>query len=211
MKGLIVSSGTILNYEILKSLVEDANFIICADGGMDHLLKIRKEPNLLVGDLDSISQESLKFIKEKNIPTMKFPVMKDSTDTGIAMEYLIDKEYSEITLIGVTGTRLDHTLANIHLLNTLLEKGIKGKIVDDNNIIYLIDEKLEIESVKDRYLSIIPISVDGIIISLEGFLYNLDKKFIDFGSTHCISNKIVAERGIIQIHSGKALLFLSKD
>ncbi len=127
------------------------------------------------------------------------------------MKYLIDRGYKEIILTGVTGTRQDHTMANIFLLNTLYDKGINGKIVDDNNIIYLTDDYLERWCLKNSYVSIIPIVEDGIVISLNGFFYNLDNEFIKFGSTYGISNEIVDNTGIIKIHRGKALVFISKD
>lgn len=211
MKGLIVSNGTIIDYSRLELEANRADFIICADGGMNHLAKINKKPDIVIGDLDSINQFALNYIKNNNIPVEKYPSIKDATDTNIAMEYLIDKGYKEIILMGVTGTRQDHTMANIFLLNTLHDKGIKGKIVDDNNIIYLIDDYLELEYLEDSYVSIIPIVNEGIVISLSGFFYYLDKEFIQFGSTHGISNKIIENIGIIRVHSGRALIFVSKD
>ncbi len=211
MKGLIVSSGTITDYNRLKSEVKKADFVICADGGMNHLVKIDNKPNLVIGDLDSISESSLNYIKNNNIPVEKYSSIKDATDTDLAMEYLIEHGYKEIVFTGVTGTRQDHTMANIFLLNTLHDKGIKGKIVDDNNIIYLIDDHLELQYLEDSYVSIIPITQEGIVISLKGFFYNLDNEFIKFGSTHGISNKIIEDFGIIKMHRGKALVFISKD
>lgn len=211
MKGLIVSSGTIRDYNRLELVVKESDFIICADGGMDHLLAINKRPDLVIGDLDSISESSLNYIKNNNVTVEKYSSIKDTTDTDLAMEYLIDNGFKEITLMGVTGTRQDHTMANILLLNTLHNKGIRGKIVDDNNIIQLIDDYLELEFIEKSYVSVIPITEEGIVVSLLGFFYNLEEETIMFGSTYGISNKIIDNRGIIKIHSGKALVFVSKD
>ena len=211
MKGLIISSGTITDYDRLKLVIEKNDFIICADGGMNHIMKIDKSPDLVIGDLDSITKTALNFIDKNKIPIKKFPTIKDDTDTGIAVEYLIENGFKEITLMGVTGTRQDHTMANILLLNHLHEKKVKGKIIDDNNIIYLIDEYLELEPISESFVSVIPITEKGIEVSLSGFFYNLDKINIKFGSTHGVSNKIVEEKGIIRIHKGKALVFISKD
>lgn len=211
MKALVISSGTINNYSILKSIVKESDFIVCADGGMDHLMKINRLPDLLLGDLDSISNDALDYVNENNIKIQKYSSIKDSTDTELAIEYLIEKGIRDITLIGVTGTRQDHTIANILLLSRLHDKDIKGKIVDDNNIIYLIDDYLELEYQKETYISILPITEDGIEVSLTGFYYNLNDQIIEFGSTIGISNKIVDGHGVIKIHKGKAIVFISKD
>lgn len=211
MKALIISSGTINNCNILESMAKEADFIVCADGGMDHLMKLNRLPDLVLGDLDSISKLALDYINKNNIKIEKYSSIKDATDTNLAMEYLIDEGYKDITLIGVTGTRQDHTIANILLLNRLHEKKIKGKIVDDNNIIYLIDDWMELEYKEGVFISIVPITDNGIEVSLSGFYYNLNNIKIRFGSTYGISNKIINNYGIIKIHSGKALVFISKD
>ncbi len=211
MKGLIVSSGTITNYSRLKRLLKESDFVVCADGGMNHLIKMNVLPNLVIGDLDSINKDALNFIKHNNIPVKKYSSVKDTTDTGLAMEYLIEENFDEITMVGVTGTRQDHTMANIFLLNELNKKGINGKIVDDNNIIYLVEDCMEIDFVTDCFVSIIPITNEGINISLKGFYYNLCKTEIPFGSTYGVSNRIVENKGEISIFKGKALVFISND
>lgn len=211
MKALVISSGTIKNYNILESISKEADFIICADGGMDHIMKINRLPDLVLGDLDSISKDALDYVNENNITIQKYSSIKDATDTDLAMEYLVEKGFNDITLMGVTGTRQDHTLANILLLNKLHAKDIKGKIVDDNNIIYLIDDYLELEYEEGTYISIVPITENGIEVSLSGFYYNLNNYKIKFGSTYGISNKITDSYGRIKIYRGKALVFISQD
>lgn len=211
MKGLIISSGIINDNTRLKKEIDTSDFILCADAGVEHLIELDIKPDLVIGDLDSISQLGLDYIKHNNVPIYKFPSIKDDTDTALALEYLIEKGFDEITLMGVTGTRIDHTMANILLLNTLLEKGIKGKIVDGHNIIQLIDDYLEIEYIENSFVSIIPINEEGLEVSLEGFFYNLKREIIKFGSTYGISNKIIENCGKIKIHKGKALIFISND
>lgn len=167
-------------------------------------------PHLVLGDFDSISKEGLDFIRDRDIEIQKFPKMKDETDTELAIIYLIKKGCKDITITGVTGSRMDHTLSNIFLLKDLKNQGIAAKIVDDNNTIYYEDKTFKIEKTDD-YISIVPLNKEGISISLKGFLYPLDRKQISFGSTMGISNEIKEEFGIIQIHSGEVLIFKSRD
>lgn len=211
MKALIVANGTINNIHLLKECEKEYDFILAADGGTNHCIKAGILPDLIIGDLDSISNNTLKVSKEKDIKIEKFPVKKDSTDTDLSIDYLIDKGYKEITLIGVTGSRMDHTLGNILLLNKLNDSGVKGKIIDDNNIIYLVDDELELSRELDLYVSIIPLTNNGINVSLEGFEYELEFRNVEYASTFCISNKIIEERARITVHEGKALVFLAKD
>ena len=211
MKALIVANGTINNINILKTLKEEYDFILAADGGTNHCVRAGILPDLIMGDLDSISVETLKISEAKNIPIEKFPVKKDSTDTELSIDYLIDKGYKDISLVGVIGSRMDHSLGNILLLTKLNDEKIKGKIIDENNIIYLIDDRLTLEKSVDSYVSILHITNSGINISLKGFEYELQHTDVKFASTFCISNKIIEEEGMITLHRGKALVFISKD
>lgn len=211
MRGLIVSNGDISNYTKLSSLYKSSEYVICADGGVRHLIEINEKPDMVLGDLDSISIENLEYIKKENIKTEKFPPEKDKTDTELAMDYLIEKGCTEISFIGVTGSRQDHTMANIFLLYTLLQRKIKGIIFDDNNTIYVVDDLLCLEKKENTYISIVPISEAGIRLSITGFFYDLNNCFMPFGSTHGISNEVLGEMGKIQIHTGKALVIESID
>lgn len=211
MKSLIISGGSIEDYNFLKKLVDKHNFIICADSGLDHMIKINVKANLVVGDLDSISEEGLEFVKDSKINILKYPAQKNKTDTELAIDYLMDMGVSDINLTGVIGSRLDHSLANIYLLKKLYDRDIKAKIINENNIAQYVSEKLVLEKREDYFVSIIPISLNGIEVSLDGFLYSLENDFIEFGSSLGISNEIVDRFGTVTIHKGEALILESKD
>jgi thiamine pyrophosphokinase len=211
MDGLIISSGSIKDYNILNEVIKDKNFILCADGGIAHSINMNIVPNAVIGDLDSINQMGRDFIKEHNIPIIKFPVEKDETDTELAILYLIENNIKNITLIGATGSRLDHTIGNIYLLKRIKQLGAVGKIVDDNNSIYLVHDYIKLKGKKGYYLSIIPITQDGLVVTLKGFYYPLNEDFIGFGTTLGISNRIIHEYGEIKIIKGEALIIEAKD
>ena len=211
MKALIIANGKIEDYNLLSSLVQENDFILCADGGINHLMQINIIPDLLVGDLDSVSQAGMEYIKNNNIPVEKFPAMKDETDTDLGINYLIHKNYKEITIVGGIGSRIDHTIGNIFLLRRLNINGIKGCIINENNIIHLVEKDIKIFRKEEYFISVLPISLNGIEITTSGFLYPLSKEHIDFGSTRGISNELNEDIGTITIHKGEALVIESRD
>ena len=211
MKGLIISSGDIKDLKRLKELTYGIDTIICADGGIRYAMKIDIVPDAIIGDLDSIDMGSRKFIEENNIRVIKFPVEKDETDTELALMYLCSQGCGDIILTGVTGTRIDHTLGNIFLLKKLQSEGVNGKIIDDKNTIYYVNNYLKLAKRKDYFISIIPITMDGAVVTLNGFYYSLNNSLVDFSSTLGISNKIVEEYGEIKIIRGEVLIIESKD
>ena len=210
-KGLIIGSGHLENLQLLCEEAIKHDFVICADGGVRYAVQARIHVDLVVGDFDSISKEEIFYVNQNNIPIIKYPIEKDATDLELAIDYLVENDYNAITLIGVTGNRLDHTLANIFLLKSIFKRNISGRIIDDNNRIYYLEKTLEISKSNMSYLSVIPLSEDGIIVSLFGFYYPLNHKYIEFGSTLGISNEIVKDYGIVELHKGQALVIESKD
>lgn len=211
MKGLIVSSGTIKDYSLLENLIDENDYIVCADGGIDYLIELNIIPNLILGDLDSISDLGIDYIKDNDIEVKKYPSIKDNTDSELAIIYLINKGIDDISIIGGSGTRLDHTLANIFLLRKFNKKVKNIKIVDDHNIINYVIDRIEIKRKEGWFISIIPLSLEGASVSLVGFEYPLKEKHIEFGSTLGISNEIIEDVGLVKIDNGEALVFQSLD
>lgn len=209
----IVSNGNINSMTWLKGELEKSNYIIAVDGGISYLRKLDKKPNLLIGDLDSIDAKDLKWAKENSINLCKYPSEKDKTDTEIALEKAktIITENEAIHLYGATGSRLDHTMGNIFLLEKYLSEFNDILICDEKNKVFLIKDSIKtIIEENDINLSLIPLS-DYIIVDLEGFKYPLKDKKILRGDTLGISNLSVEKKSNIIIKKGKALVFLSKD
>lgn len=211
MKGLVISSGTIEDYGQLLNIVKEKDYILCADGGLRHAINIDIIPNGAIGDFDSVDETIQKYLISKNIPIFKYPIEKDETDTELAIKHLIEVGCNDITLVGVAGSRLDHTLANIFILRGLHFKGITSRIINRNNAIYFADKEIYLKRKEGYYISIIPITIEGVIVTLEGFYYPLTETTINFGSTLGISNRIIDEYGKVKIIKGEALIIEARD
>lgn len=209
MKASLVAAGNPIDKDILLKYCKDS-FVVCADYGIKNFINLEILPDLIIGDLDSSDEECKKFIEDKNIELIKLNTRKDFTDSESALSYLIENKYDEITLLSVTGSRLDHTLSNIFLLEKYFDKA-KIKIVDNNNEIYYIEEGEYILS-KDnyKYLSIISIS-DKILLSSQGLSYEVKNSIINRAASLGVSNEIIDEKAKIVLHKGKALIIKSKD
>lgn len=209
MKASLVAAGKPLDKNILLKYCKDS-FVVCADYGIKNFIDLEILPDLIIGDLDSSDEECKKFIEDKKIKLIKLNTRKDFTDSESALSYLIENKYDEITLLSVTGSRLDHTLSNIFLLEKYFDKA-KIKIVDNNNEIYYIEEG-EYILYKDnyKYLSIISIS-DKILLSSQGLSYEVKNSTINRAASLGVSNEIIDEKAKIILHKGKALIIKSKD
>lgn len=211
MNCLIIASGTFGTQLPLEELFGAADLIVAADGGADHLKGIGRVPHTIIGDLDSISPDSLAWFREKRVEFKQFPARKDSTDTDLCVEYVLEKGGSHITLLGATGTRLDHTLANILMLRRLADKGINARILDRHNEIYLVKDRLELEGKPGDLLSIIPVSNDATGVCLEGLEYPLANQTLPMGTSLGISNCFKENRAFITVENGTLIVTKSRD
>jgi len=116
VKGILFIGGEAPDYNIIKNELLDAELIIAADSGFDTALKMGIKPDIIIGDMDSISNKEkiLQYPPEK---VLIFPKDKDETDTELAIKYLKDVNINEIIIIGGGGGRMDHFLAIVLLFD----------------------------------------------------------------------------------------------
>lgn len=210
-KCVIVASGSIDNLDLLKKTLLDSDLIICADGGLKYLDKISIDPDILLGDFDSANEELVKKYRSRNITILDYPTRKDATDSELAIDLAIEKNANEVILIGVTGSRFDHTLTNMHLLKKFNESGIKAKIINDKNEIYYVNKNITISGNIGEQISIIPISEELIGINTFGLEYPLCDESLIFQSSRGVSNVFSSTEVRIEIKEGEYFLIKSQD
>jgi thiamine pyrophosphokinase len=211
MRVLIISNGDIKDYDFYKNLTKEVDIVICADGGANHAYQMKLKPHLIVGDLDSIKEEVLEFYENKGVKIEKYSPMKDETDTQLAMIKAIELGAKEIIFTGVFGERFDHSYANLSLLLYLLNRNIKGKIINEKNEIYLIDKFLEIEGKKGELLSLLPYSKDVKGIYTKGLFYALSGQSMDLEMPYGISNVFIEDKATIKIEEGLLLVIKPRE
>ncbi len=189
------------------------NIIVC-DRGLEALYKLKIIPNHVVGDFDSVSPEILEFYKKQSqIIFHTYHPEKDNTDTDIALKLAIRLKSSKITIMGALGKRMDHAIANIHILKDALEANISCQIIDVHNRIYLINKEITLEKDKiyGKYVSLIPLTSEVEGITLTGFKYPLENYTLPIGTSLGISNEIIEDRAHVEMKKGILIVIESRD
>ncbi|ENQ3106649.1 thiamine diphosphokinase [Bacillus sp. 491mf] len=183
------------------------------DRGVYHLLQFGIMPEVAFGDYDSVTKEELEWMREQKHDLHIVPKEKDETDLEIAINWALKQQPEQIRIFGATGGRLDHSLANIQMLIKGLKSNTNISIVDYKNEIsvrefgtYIIEENSSFP-----YISFVPMTEIVMGITLRGFKYPLTDKTINWGSTLCISNELVAEKGTFSFTSGILMVIRSTD
>lgn len=215
MKFLIVSGGS-LNKEFVTKVVGQGRYdrILAADSGMNALYAAAVTPDIIIGDFDSADEKILAFFQQnKAIDFCTLNPEKDDTDTEFAIRESIRRGADSITIIGGTGTRLDHVLGNISLLGIGLEEGVRMELLDAHNRICMIDHSVTLKKKEQygNYLSLIPYNGNVTGVTLKGLKYPLHDYTMGGFNSLGISNEIVDDEASIELTSGQLLVIESRD
>lgn len=214
-RAVIVSGGTIQEEFVSTKLKEyEYDVLIGVDRGVEFLYRNRIKPNYIVGDFDSLSEEIVQFYQEDtDVCIRKFNPEKDFSDTEIAVHQAIELECEEMILLGATGNRIDHVLANIQVLAIPHKKGIHAEMIDENNRIYLIEHEAILEKSKmyGKYFSVFPLDRCIEKFSIIGAKYPLYNHRLCPYDSLCVSNQAKDEQVKITFSEGIVILIEAKE
>lgn len=215
-KRTVIVSGGLLEEQfavnILKS--EETEFIIGVDNGLDFLYRHDILPNYIVGDFDSAPEELVTYYKEETkVPVREFNPVKDVSDTEIALRFCLDLHRKSILILGGTGTRLDHVMANIQGLKAALDVGADARIIDSHNQIRLLDGPIVLkkEEAFGTYFSVFPLGGAVDDFNITGAKYPLSHHTLSPHDSLCVSNEIVGDEMEITFPYGMVILMETRD
>lgn len=208
MKGLVITHGVINDIEFYKDIKYD--ICICADGGIEYAHKLNIRPDIIVGDFDSCDTELLNIYIDKGVKVEKYPAEKDFTDTQLAVNMAVEMGCDEIVIIGGIGHRMDHTIANIHILAELSRRNIRGRIIDEHNVIFIIKGEETIEGKPGDIISLIPFGGNARGLKSEGLYYQLPD-FMDIYMPCGVSNVFTEDKAWIKVGEGMLLAIMARD
>ena len=219
-KMLIVSGGSIQDrfasaFLNMQACAEEPPVLIAADRGLDHLLRLGILPDLVIGDFDSVSEEGKRFLAsagEEKIVRLR--PEKDETDTESALRLAVSRGAGEVTILGVTGTRLDHVLAGLALTAVGEELGCRVTLLDQHNIVRAVGSgtTLRKREIPGKYISFFAIKSPVTGLTLTGFRYPLRDYTLDTaGIALTVSNEIKEETAVVKYDSGLLVMIISDD
>jgi thiamine pyrophosphokinase len=211
MKCVIIANGDLEYSEKIIGIIREAGLVVCADGGIRHLKVLGLLPHIIIGDFDSALPEDKLYFKEKKIKFVSHPSRKNETDTELCVSWALLNHATDITLLGVTGTRLDHTLANVFLLKKLTELCIPARIIDKHNTIHVITDQIELKGRPGDLLSLLPVAEKAAGITIKGLEYPLVDATLEMGSSLGISNVFKETTVLVSVREGILMVIQSKD
>lgn len=158
-----------------------------------------------IGDFDSISAAELKQIAAQT-KLLRLPAHKNETDTEEAIRYALAEGYETIYVYGGLGGRVDHELANLHLL---MYRQLPIVLCDEHNRIRRLSPGTYHIPKAFTYLSFF--ALEDSYISESGVAYPLEHCLLRPQDIFATSNEIIAESATITVHSGSVLMVEADD
>lgn len=207
MRAIIFANGILSLPDSIGQLIQPADLVIAADGGLLHCLAIGILPSVLIGDFDSIPTDTMASMRAQGVLVIQHPSRKDFTDLELALQHARQAGANEIILLGALGARWDQTLANLLLPASLEMKEVRITILEGRQEIHFIDARsepanLEIQAQMGDTLSLIPLGGDANGITTHGLEYPLHEEDLMFGGTRGISNVLRQEKAKIELKNG---------
>ncbi|HAC61715.1 MAG TPA: thiamine diphosphokinase [Lachnospiraceae bacterium] len=202
-----------------KGNSERKPYVIAADRGLVCLDGCGVEPDLVVGDFDSAPSGFIDDYRTRHpkAEIRSYSPEKDFTDSEIGARAAVDAGCSKIVMIGATGSRLDHVLGNLQVLDYLMEAGVWGEILDLCNRITIHGGarggqfSIRKEEQWGKYVSLFAFGGDVEGLTLTGFHYNVKNFRLSSVGSRAVSNEIDACEGTISFRKGKLLVIESRD
>ena len=198
--AVLVANGQRPNHPKIMQILKDAEEIICVDNGYEIVQKLNIIPSVLIGDLDSVNLDSVnqhvEVVKKEN---------QNLSDLEKALNYCIEKNFTKIYLIGSTGLRDDHNLANLMLITDFIEK-LDITVLSDEYEINAIKGKMKFSSKKGTQISLISIDANN-QVTTNGLKYNLNNEALR-SSSQGLSNLVIEDN--FSIESAKPILLFRK-
>lgn len=209
-KCIVICAGDLTLGEIP---VAEEDLVIAVDGGLDYCAVLNVEPDLILGDFDSLSEEEYAAVEqlEQQIPerVIRLQREKDETDGLAALQEGLKRGYTEFRIYAGTGGRFDHTLANIQCLLYLKNRGASGYLVDGTGMMLVIkNEAIHFRRNLKGTLSLFSMVEESKGVTIRGMKYELEHASVRNDFPIGISNEFIGQEAEILVEDGTLVCML---
>jgi thiamine pyrophosphokinase len=168
-------------------------------------------PAVLIGDLDSVTEDDLAFWREAGTEIIQYHPDKDENDLELALLYAIEKGAEEALILGGLGRRWDQTVANLLLPAYDKLACLSVSFWDNGQWLYLVRNEKAIRGRKGQTVSLIPIQGDAEGVSTQGLAWPLVHETLYLGASRGVSNRLVEEEAVVSVRRGMLLCVVSDE
>ena len=201
MKNALIINGGLNSTK--RDQLDNYDFIVAVDSGAEHAYKLFLKPDLIIGDLDSIDEKTIKRAEKDSIQILKYETNKNETDFELALKHVLDQSIKDITIIGGEYGEIDHLFSVLTVIISYQNDELILWIHGNQSIIIPNSKKIKIgNNVK---FSILPFT-DLKNLNISGAQWNLENENIKFGKSFTLRNVSIDKNIEVSVDDGKFCL-----
>ena len=207
MRAVLVASGDPMASD--ARWLGGAELVVAVDGGAAWLTSIGRQPDLLVGDLDSVDAELVRRLEAASVPVERHPTEKDSSDLELAVASAIGRGADEIVILGaIGGDRLDHEIANVLLLAELSFATTRLRAARGGTSLRVLrgEGELAIQAPPGSLVTLLSLGEVADGVTTSGLRYPLRDEPLHLGSSRGLSNEVAAQPASVRLRGGTLLV-----
>jgi thiamine pyrophosphokinase len=202
--AVVVAGGAPIPPSVMEVLPA-RRWVVAADSGADHARAIGLEVDLLVGDMDSVTEDSLGHLE--GVPTLVHPVDKDATDLDLALRAVLDAgDIDRVLVLGGIGGRLDHLLANAAVLCSPHLAALRIEWLAPPARTAVVRDGVVLRGRPGELVSLIPLGGAVAGVHTEGLRWALAGDDLAFGASRGVSNEMLGAEASVTVSSGVLLV-----
>ncbi len=208
-RAIVFANGSCSATELSLADVNNTDYFVCVDGGIRHCLAAGFQPNLVVGDMDSISSADRDAMSKSGTKQLLFSSDKDASDLELTLEHLSTLAVESVILLGASGGRTDHALFNWLLVGAHYWP-FTLRLIDSNVDAYCVNQSkpLNISVSSGTVFSVAAVGSTLSGVTVSGAIYPLKNAVIAVGSTLGLSNETNTDELHVSVEDGTALVML---
>ncbi len=203
MRCLGVLGGEAVSSEALRTWSHACDATLAADRGLSLLQAAGLLPDVLIGDLDSVTGL-------ESLPDLLIHRDNDEnrSDVEKLLAYAEKSKFREVVLICGHGGRLDHTLANFSsaLASSLI---VRFVYPSDHSILLKAGFQGRFEVGRGRRVSMLPLGGPA-TVDFKGVQWPLTNQKLEFGKLVSLSNESAEKYIDVAVMDGAVLLIVDQ-
>jgi len=199
---LLICNGDLPSLAKLQHLAGKAKVIVAADGGSNQAVKFGVFPHVVVGDLDSITEETKAQLPDATLVKIH---NQDFCDIEKALDYIVAENYRKVLVVGMEGKRFDFTLSNFSVIWNYVG-ALDMEFLGEGWKAYPLKGKQSFDEPVGTVVSLIPFGPSN-GIALKGLKYPLSNASYDVGQTG-VSNSVESVPFQTEIVNGRMLMVI---
>jgi len=195
--------------------IDRAALTVAADGGIRHAHRVDRDPDVLVGDLDSITTDDLERASAARTEVVRHPEDKDATDLELALDLVVDRmatgaaagaadgtDRIDVLVIGGHGGRTDHLLANILLLSADRYAGLRVTAWWGADVLHVVRDTAVLNGRIGSTVSLIAVNGPARGVTTHGLHFALNDAELTPGSSLGVSNRLTRSPATVSVRHG---------